>query len=307
MEERGKETMGFTDEELAGLSEEERAALEEDDDAKGEAEGDEGGTDDERGKAGEGEGDDGDKGKTLDDGDKGGDQGADEGADNDKSDAGAAENVAPVNSPLFKLDAGAEGKTLEGITEELKKLDEQFEEGDIPLKDYNAQRDALNQAKFRMEMYDDINKQVATQAVENNWKTAQMEFFEENESYRDNPDLNAAFVRRVNNLLATDDGKKMSDRAILQKAREELDESLGLGKGKSTKEDADPGKDALAEAKKKEAEKGRDGMSLRDIPKSQEAESGDKYDALDKLEGEEFEKAVAALSDAERQAYAVRG
>jgi len=302
--------MGFTEDELAGLSEEERAALEEDDDAKGEAEGDEGGTDDERGKAGEGEGDDGDdgdKGKTLDDGDKGGDRGADEGADSDKSDAGAAENVAPVNSPLFKLDTGAEGKTLEGITEELKNLDEQFEEGDIHLKDYNAQRDALNQAKFRLEMYDDINKQVATQTVENKWKQAQKEFFEENESYRDNPDLNAALVRRVNNLLATDEGKKMSDRAILQKAREGLDESLGLGKGKRTKEDADPGKDALAEAKMKEAEKGRDGMSLRDIPKSQEAESGDKYDALDKLEGEEFEKAVAALSDAERQAYAVRG
>jgi len=157
--------MGFTEDELAGLSEEERAALEEDDDAKGEAEGDEGGTDDERGKAGEGEGDDGDKGKTLDDGDKGGDQGADEGADNDKSDAGAAENVAPVNSPLFKLDAGAEGKTLEGITEELKNLDEQFEEGEIPLKDYNTQRDALTREKWTIETYADINKQVATQTV----------------------------------------------------------------------------------------------------------------------------------------------
>jgi len=299
---------GLTEEQLDGLSEEERAALKEDDDAKGKAEGDEGGgagADDDKGKADDGEGDD-DKGKAQDGGDKGGDQGADEGAGSDKSDAGAAENVAPVNSPLFKLDAGADGKTLEGIAEELETLDEKFEQGDIALKDYNAQRDALNQAKFRLEMYKDINEQVANQTVENNWKAAQQEFFAENKEYRENPVLNAAYAHVVNGLLATEEGKKLTDRQLLTKAKETVEESLGIVREKG-KDKGDAGKAALEAAKRKEAEKGRDNASLSKMLLAESQEIGDRFDALDKLNGEDFENAIAALSESERKAYARRG
>jgi len=313
---------GFTDEELEGLSEEERAALkEEDDDDRGKGDGDHEDVDGSDGKDGQDNQDDGqddnkggqgdvdgdDKGKTQDDDDKGGDQGVADDADNDQQGADSAQDVNTSVIPPFQLSTS--GKTTEEIDAELTKLDEQFEEGEIPLKDYNAQRDALTREKWTIETYADINKQVATQTIENNWKKAQQDFFEDNEQYRDNPDLNVAFVNRVNKLLATDEGKKMSDRVLLQKAKEALEESLGFGKGKAKEEGSkgDTGKEALAAAKKKEAEKGRDGKSLHDIPKSQEFEGGDKFDALDKLDGEEFEKAVAALTDAERKAYARRG
>jgi len=297
---------GLTEEQLEGLSEEERAALEDEDDAKGKGEGDGGDTDDDKGNTGEGEGDDDDKGKAQDGGDRNGDPGTDEGAGSDKSDAGAAENVAPVNSPLFKLDAGADGKTLEGIAEELETLDEKFEQGDIALKDYNAQRDALNQAKFRLEMYKDMNEQVANQTVENNWKAAQQEFFAENKEYRENPVLNAAYAHVVNGLLATEEGKKLTDRQLLTKAKETVEESLGIVREKG-KDKGDAGKAALEAAKRKEAEKGRDNASLSKMLLAESQEIGDRFDALDKLNGEDFENAIAALSESERKAYARRG
>ncbi len=302
--------MGFTDEELEGLSEEERAALEEDENTKGEG--------DDQSKENEGEGDDkegddkegaGEEKNTGDTSAGEGDEKSDDADDDQKEDIQKETHVASAVIPPFKLNAG-DGKNLEDIDSELKKLDEQFEEGDIPLKEYNAKRDALNQDKFKLQMYEDINKQVAAQAVEGRWKQAQQDFFDENQRYRENTVLNAAFVHVVNGLLATEEGKKMSDRAILLKAKATVEESLGIvskgeDKKESDKEEAETA--ALAAAKKKEGEKGRDGMSLHNMPKSQEAEFGDKFDALDKLEGEEFELAIAKLSDAERKEYAHRG
>lgn len=291
---------GFTDEQLENLSEEERAALEEEEEGE------------ESPRSNEGEAEEPEEdGEETDQSGTGAADGEKEGADNDddqREEDQKEEPSAPPVDPIFKLNPGADGKTIEELSAELNKLDEQFEEGDISLKDYNAQRDALNQAKFRLEMYEDINRQVAVQTVENNWKAAQREFFSENRDYIENSILNAAYVHAVNSLLATDEGKAMSDRQVLLKAKETVEESLGMKKGEGGKDDqGDAGKAALAAAKKKEAGKGRDGMSLRDMPKSQEDESGDRFDALDRLEGEEFENAIAKLSDSEREAYARRG
>lgn len=291
--------MGFTDEELESLSEEERAALEEGEKNAGDEGDDNEDVDDS--KAGDGGEDDDDR--------KEGQEGAQDADGDDEGtqpDARTDQDGRAAVTPPFQLDAGEKGKTLDEINAELEKLDEQFEEGDISLKDYNAQRDALNQARFRLEMYEDINRQVAAQAVEIRWKQAQEDFFSEHPEYRSNAVLNAAYVHVVNGLLATEEGKKMSDRAILMKAFETVNESLGIG-GEKSKETTDSGKAALKAAKDKEAQKGRDGMSLRDMPKAQEADMSDRFDVLDKLEGEDFELAIARLSDAERKAYARRG
>jgi len=294
---------GFTDEQLENLSEEERAALEEEEEGEESPRSNEG----EAGEAEEPEED----GEETDQSGTGAADGEKEGDDNDddqREEDQKEEPSAPPVDPIFKLNPGADGKTIEELSAELNKLDEQFEEGDISLKDYNAQRDALNQAKFRLEMYEDINRQVAVQTVENNWKAAQREFYSENRDYIENSILNAAYVHAVNSLLATDEGKAMSDRQVLLKAKEAVEESLGMKKGEGGKDDqGDAGKAALAAAKKKEAGKGRDGISLRDMPKSQEDESGDRFDALDRLEGEAFEVAIGKLSDSEREAYARRG
>jgi len=215
--------------------------------------------------------------------------------------------VTPVIPP-FQLKAG--DKTAEAIDAELTALDEKFEEGDITLKDYNAKRDELTREKWTAETYEDINRQVAAQSVDVRWKQAQQDFYAENETFSTNRHLNAAFVSEVNALLASEEGKKMTDAALLKAARKTVEESLGIGKKEEPKADDDREKEkreALAAAKKKEAEKGKDGASIRDLPLAQETEFDDKFDALDKLEGEDFENAVAQMSDAERKAYAHRG
>jgi DNA helicase IV len=208
---------------------------------------------------------------------------------------------------MFKLEAGTEGKTLESINSELAALDEQLDEGDITVKDYNTKRDALNKIKCQIEMYDDINRQVAVQTVQNIWQASQREFFAENKEYIENPVLNAAYVHVVNGLLASEEGKKMTDRQLLLKAKETVDESLGRTARKGEGDDREKAKRAaLAAAKKAEAEKGKGSVSLGNMPLAESQEMGDRFDTLDKLTGEEFENAVAALSESDRQAYGRR-
>lgn len=300
--------MELTEEQKENLSAEELAALEDDGEKGGGEDGNTGDTAD-----GDSDADTGDA-KTAEvlkaEAEEAARQKADEEA-KAAEDAKKAEEkndeppVAAAVIPPFQLQSGT-GKTVEEITAELKALDEQLEEGDIALQEYNAKRDGLNKVLFRQEMYEDINKQVATQVVETRWKQAQQDFYTENKTYRDNSALNAAFVHVVNGLLASEEGKKMTDMALLKKAKSNVEESLGIGKKEDPPKKDDDGKAALETAKKKEAEK-KSGPSLKDMPKAQEADFGDKFDALDKLSGEAFEEAVAKLTDAECRAYARRG
>lgn len=293
----------LTDDELEMLSDEERAALEDD----------EGADKDEKPKDSNAEDDEEDKddeeaaAKAKEDEETA----AAEAAEKAKSDKAAeAEDKAavPPGPPLpFKLDAKS-GKTVEELTEDVKRLDEQLEEGDITLSKYNEDRTAALKAIWKIEMFEEINQQVAQQTIENRWKEAQQDFFSENKEYFDNAILNAAYVHAVNKLLASDEGKAMSDRMLLLKAKEQVDEALGRaskvtddGKVKDI-DDERAKRKVIADAKKAEAEKAKGVVTLDKVPASKGTHE-DRFDALDKLTGEDFENAVAALTDAEREAY----
>ena len=64
--------------------------------------------------------------------------------------------------------------------------------------------------------------------------------------------------------------------------------------------------EAMGDAKKAEAERGKETVSLGKLPKAQGADIDDRFDALDRMSGEDFENAIAAMSDADREAYARR-
>lgn len=306
----------LTDDELEMLSDEERAALEDDEGAdKDEKPKDSNAEDDEEDKDDEEEekakADEEAAAKAKEDEETA----AAEAAEKAKSDKAAeAEDkaaVPPGPPPPFKLDAKT-GKTLDEISAEIKALDEQFEEGDIALSEYNAKREEALAAKLRIQMYEDISQQVAQQTIENHWKAAQADFFSENAEYFDNAILNAAYVHAVNKLLASDEGKAMSDRMLLLKAKEQVDEALGRtskatddGKVKDI-EDERAKRKAIADAKRAEADKGKGNVTLDKVPASKGTHE-DRFDALDKLTGEDFENAVAALTDADREAYERRG
>lgn len=296
----------LTDDELEMLSDEERAALEDD----------EGADKDEKPKDSNAEDDEEDKDDEEEEKAKADEEtAAAEAAEKAKSDKAAeAEDkaaVPPGPPPPFKLDAKT-GKTLDELNAELKRLDEQFEEGDIALSKYNEERGVALQAKWRIETFEEINKQVAQQTIENHWKAAQADFFSDNKEYFDNAILNAAYVHAVNKLQASDEGKAMSDRMLLLKAKEQVDEALGRtskatddGKVKDI-DDERAKRKAIADAKRAEADKGKGNVTLDKVPASKGTHE-DRFDALDKLTGEDFENAVAALTDAEREAYERRG
>jgi hypothetical protein len=123
--------------------------------------------------------------------------------------------------------------------------------------------------------------------------------------------MNLTLVDAVNTILATDESKKMTDAQIFALAKERCD---GVYKPRQPK--ADPGdqaaaeaaarKKALDDAKAAELAKAAGVITLKDVPAADSSMADDKFDMIDKLEGDAYQNAIARLSDADRAAYAAR-
>lgn len=71
----------------------------------------------------------------------------------------------------------------------------------------------------QVEMYEKAKKDLDERQAA--WIREQESFLDENPDYRDDPELNAAFVSEVNRLIATETtekGMKMTDRQVLESA-----------------------------------------------------------------------------------------
>lgn len=234
------------------------------------------------------------------------------------------ETLAPLQSgPLFTLEAEKKHGTKEEIEAKMAALDTKFEDGEIKLSEYNAQRAEFVEALTEMKMFSTINTQVQKAAAEKAWKDAQVEFFKNNSEYLGERLKNVAFVDAVNRLLATDESKTMTDTEVFEAAKKECD-AVFYPNGRTPKADgkkvvdidtkrveaeekkkADEAK-ALEAAKKLEAEKAAGVKTLAKVPASEANVGVDKYDIIDKLTGDAYEQAVAKMSDAERAIYAAR-
>jgi len=334
----------ITEEEMARLTDDERAALEGDTDvmsveeikaaeeAAAKAAADAAMTDEERAakKAEDDKIEEEAKAKAQADAEKAAaEQAAKEAEDKRKADdaaaaeaaekAKAAAAVAPAApDPAFVLKEQS-AKTAEATAA----LDAKLEEGEITLAEYNKQlRDLL---------YADINEQVLKGAAEKSWKDSQRAFYEQNPEYSgapialegDTPEVAAARARAmnltlvdaVNTILATDESKKMTDAQIFALAKTRCDGVYKprQPKGSPSEEaaakaaaEAAAKKKALDDAKAAELAKATGVKTLKDVPAADSSMADDKFDMIDKLEGDAFQNAIARLSDADRAAYAAR-
>ncbi|MDA4845942.1 hypothetical protein [Hoeflea poritis] len=241
-------------------------------------------------------------GKTGDDAEnKGGD--TDEGSGSEKVAHQPDPKPAAQDLPVFKPPEGADDR-LQEIEKSLDDLAEKFDDGEITAKEKRDQEKELQKEQRSLERQIDqaamserfAEGQEATRAKE--WTDACTTFMDEHkDDYPQGSDaylMLDSFVRAMN----VDSGNARDPR-FLEQAHQKVQKLLHPPKGDDTTNKDDPDKN-----------KQRDDPppTLGNVPASQINDTEDgKFAHIDRLSGEEYEKAVAGLSDKEREEYAARG
>ncbi|HEX5362345.1 MAG TPA: hypothetical protein VFW49_14860 [Fluviicoccus sp.] len=220
-------------------------------------------------------------------------------ADPEPAPAPAPTEHAPIL--VVQPPADAEAK-LQEISTQKADLMEKFDDGDITVKEYQQQIDALNKQEREIELA--VHKaqmaaEIEQQRQANEWNATVNGFIAENTQY--NPEANPVLYQmldlEVRRVALTDEFKNRTDmaagKAILQKAHENIAKATGMQikpKGKTTpapKSDAPP--------------------SLHNVPAADLNDTkGGKYAVLDRLSTSDpiaYEEALMKLPEAERDAY----
>lgn len=297
----------YTDDELDQLTDEEREALESDDDYVDDDDAD---TDDDSTDADDDSRDDDASGTR-------------ESGDDDASDADAGEDDQPGRDdgadPAAQAEPGQPARKeyspslnsklpddfdqqLSKIASDRTELRKKYNEGDIDFDEYEQQRDALDdqrrtleQQKFKADIADEmradrwINRDVAS-------------FLAEHPEYKSGSSLHRMLDEEVRTLQAKaeSEGKDPLDPAILQAAhkniREGIERDLGItapAKTATRRQAPPPARNVPP--------------TLANVPAAElEGTDGGRWASLDRLaetNPEKYEDKLAALSDADREAY----
>ncbi len=280
---------GYTEEELALLSEEEREAIAADS-PEADRELLEAVAGDDAGDEGEGDqaGDAGDDAQNKDEAD--GDEGAAAGDDavsgddaDDKADFVPKYHAPAVDDYAVKLTA----------------LDESFQSGDVELKDYNAQRDALVRQQLKAEIASEQNAQVEEQL----WQREISDFMDAHKEYG-NKFRHAALDIAVKDLAADEANADKPGRWFLREAHKIVEREFGAT-AQQEKPPADNGDDKKPAGNGRKPDLSVVPKTLAHLPAAELPDTGsvDEFAHLDRLTGLELENAVSRLSATERERY----
>jgi hypothetical protein len=263
----------YTEEEMQDLTEEERAALEDLEAEEAEAE-----AEDEKEEAGEADGGNGD----------------------DAEEEVGKDSVATEFQPLLDADAPEDAaEQLEAIARQKEELVQKFDDGELTAKEYQLELDKLakrereiEQAQFKAR----LAQEMAEQQQRNAWLATVNQFLSEHSEYRQYPLRYKALDLAVRELAAQEENQGLSGREILEKAHEQIVEQFGLAR---TEDDLKP------EGKKRR--KIEAPPTLANVPAASATETEDgrwaKLDRLIETDPERYERELAKLSDADREAY----
>lgn len=226
--------------------------------------------------------------------------------DTDAADAAAekAKDAVTVGKGFVQLDVGAE----RDFSGELADLRKKYEEGEVSQADYETALIDIGAARAAAQ----VTQQLNTKFAEQEWNQAQEDFYGANARFN-SPAMRAALGNAVERIEAESGEQKLRSSVLLQKAAALVDQELGALFGQP----AQPAKPAAKEVPTKSAAPNRTEEAARaraataaprtlaDVPSAQENETGknDKFEAIDRLEGLEFEEAIARLSPSEREAF----
>ena len=212
--------------------------------------------------------------------------------------AAKAEPEAKVEEPAPSADPVP--SVLDKLNADLVELKKQFDDGEVSIDEYIDAKSALDRQIVKAE----LKAELAQESANKSWEQSQKEFLGQNAYLRDNEVLFDAFAMQVNKLLADPKSASMSDADLLKAAQARVDAAIGR------KPDSEPpaktDESAIRNAKKEAADRSRAPKTLQGIPAAAPADDvdGNPFAYLDRLNGEEFEAAIAKLSDADRNRWA---
>jgi len=240
-------------------------------------------------------------------------------------DAGELDTAAKADAdnkqflPQFKADAPEPEEyqaKMDDIGTRMEELGDQLDQGDITAKEFQTanialmqEREALNSAVAKAEMYQEINQQNAEQM----WQNEQDMFFASDAAkvYEDNGVLFAAFNEAVKEVARDDGFANTSGTDILQEAHRRVTDMIG---GNTTSDNADttseetPNKESKAKDEleaRRAAKQGKEKVvTLGGLPAADGTDtSGGEFAGLDSLNGMELEAAVNRLSPEQQERY----
>ncbi len=178
---------------------------------------------------------------------------------------GMEEQKAPSTPETFEpIFAEVDQDKLDSLKAELDEAKQKFEDGDIDYFKLDEAKDAYNELKWTSDFAQESNRNMR----DGRWKLEQNRFLDDNSQYKSNESLNAAFVATVNNLIASDEGSRMSDMEVLLRAKEQVEAAL----------------------------RGLDSTSAPSVAEDNTTHHADEFAHLDKLEGAAYQEAIDSLS-----------
>lgn len=298
-------------EDLTGLSPEEIAAIKEDNDNLDEGEGADVDADSDNN---EGESDSED-GSGDDPSDEGGSDSGDADGKKDEKDRDPAEKSDKKDeqipdaddsdaseqrlfAPQFK---SADEEHLAKLKSDLDAAKKQFDDGDVDFAKFSEAKDLYNAAKWKADFVKEANVNMADER----WRWEQERFLDDNQIFRDNATLNAAFVSSVNHLIASKEGESLGDREILIKAKGLVEADLLVltaSVGNKTQKDSAKEK-VIAAAKKGKGDRSKIPADIKDAPSAEENNEVAEFAFLDKLSGEKYQEAIDKMTPTQLEKY----
>jgi len=188
------------------------------------------------------------------------------------------------------------------IQTKLDTLDTKYDAGEITLKEYNAQRDAVNRDIIRQQV-----RQMDRLRENRVWDKEQAYFFQNRPEYMGKDFKAKALLGAIKEAVATIGAEPKYQSApgmeLLLVADRAVKEAFGLNKPPEKKE-AKADKKSEKKVEGKPPAKVPDNKTLTDIPSAQGNQTDSPYAALDKLHGQAYEDALEKLTPAQRDKYA---
>jgi len=231
-----------------------------------------------------------------------------------------------------------EGVTRDGLEQQLSDLDAQFNNGDLEMSDYLAQRDQVRDTMRNLDLQERLNQQAAQQEqadrVQQSWDAALERLHHQDASLVDNP-LLANHLEQALQGIYSDQGTLqqflVQDQAgnvvgydydgILNQAASTVNEAFGrqpVGQSAGGQQEHTQGGDTGGQDATSEQTDSTDQPAPKDVAQARgkkpeapqtlggapaaEGESASDS-SLDGLEGQDLEKALAGMSESQIQAF----
>lgn len=221
-------------------------------------------------------------------------------------DADGGEIDTKEQRPFAPTIYSADDERLKKLKDDLDDAKKKFDEGEIDFAKFSESKDSYNEAKWKTDFANEANANM----VDERWKWEQDRFLDDNNRFRDNSTLNAAFVSAVNKIISSDEADKLSDREVLIQAKGQVEadiQALLSGMTPAATDDkaakGDKKDKALKDAKKASGDRAQIPPDIKNAPAAAENTDGNEFAHIDKLDGEKYQAAVDKLTPEQLERY----